>query len=150
MMDEVDRVLLNRIQKEFPIHSRPFEILAQGLGISEEEALKRIKRLKERGIIRRLGGSFDSQRLGFVSTLCAVKVPPKEVASFVEVVNSYKGVTHNYQRSSDDYNIWFTFITESEEKIKKALEEISQRTGIKEILNLPKVRSFKLDVNFET
>ncbi len=52
---------------------------------------------------------FDSRRLGYASTLCAAKVPEEKMQHFVEVVNGYPGVTHNYRRGHE-YNVWFTFI----------------------------------------
>ena len=83
-----------------------------------------------------------------MSTLCAAKVPEDKIEQFVNVVNRYPGVTHNYLRNGR-YNIWFTFIAESMEHINNALEEISRETGIKDIINLPAVKMFKIKVDFE-
>ncbi len=147
-VDETDRKLLNIIQTDFPLSPRPFRELGLKLGISEDEVLRRIRALKERGIIRRIGGSFDSRKLGFFSTLCAAKVPPESLERFNEVINSYPGVTHNYQRNHE-YNVWFTFIGESEEKVEEALREMAERAGIEEIVSLPARRTFKIKVKFE-
>lgn len=147
-MDEVDRVIINEIQSDFPIAPRPYHELGRRLKLSEAEVLDRVKRLKEEGIIRRIGGNFSSKRLDFTSTLCAAKVPEEKMDRFVHVVNSYPGVTHNYLRDHD-YNVWFTFIAQSMLHIEKALKEISEATGINEIINLPAVRQFKIKVDFE-
>jgi DNA-binding Lrp family transcriptional regulator len=147
-VDELDRKILNLIQTGFPIASRPFREIGERVGISEEEAIQRVKALKSNGAIRRIGGSFDSRKLGFFSTLCAAKVPPKKLKRFNQVINSYPGVTHNYTRNHA-YNIWFTFIGESHEAVSHALEEIAQKTGVEEILSLPARRTFKIKVNFE-
>ncbi len=147
-IDEVDRKILNLIQSRFPIAPSPFFEVGKALGLPEQEVLQRVRRLKELEIIRRIGGNFDSKKLGFMGTLCAAKVPPEEIESFNEVINSYPGVTHNYSRNHD-YNIWFTFIGESMEQIESALSEISEKTGIQEILNLPAKRTFKIRVDFK-
>jgi DNA-binding Lrp family transcriptional regulator len=147
-VDETDRKLLNIIQTDFPLSPRPFQELALKLNISEEEVLRRIRALKESGIIRRIGGSFDSRKLGFFSTLCAAKVPPERLERFNEVINSHPGVTHNYQRNHD-YNVWFTFIGESEEKVEETLRGMAERAGIEEIVSLPARRTFKIKVKFE-
>jgi DNA-binding Lrp family transcriptional regulator len=97
-IDETDRAILNRIQSDFPITSRPYRTISEELGLPENEVLKRILRLKESGIIRRIGGNFKPEKLGFVSTLCAAKVPENKIPIFTEVVNRYPGVTHNYRR----------------------------------------------------
>ena len=70
------------------------------------------------------------------------------MARFVEVVNSYMGVTHNYRRDHD-YNIWFTLIAPSEEKIERILREIIELTGVGEVISLPAERLFKIQVDFE-
>jgi DNA-binding Lrp family transcriptional regulator len=147
-MDEIDRKLLNEIQSDFPIVSHPYYELGKRLGLSEHELLKRITRLKETGIIRRIGGNFKSSSLDFVSTLCAAKVPDGKLDNFVAVVNRHPGVTHNYLRNSI-YNIWFTFIAKDMNDIDRALKDIAEETGITEILNLPAVRMFKIKVDFE-
>ena len=147
-MDKTDKRILNEIQSGFPIVSRPYLELGQRLDLSEQEVIKRLGRLKQDGIIRRIGGNFHSDRLNFTSTLCAAKVPEEKIEHFVEVVNRHPGVTHNYLRSHG-YNIWFTFIAEDMAYIEDALTGLSEETGVTEILNLPAVRMFKIKVDFE-
>ena len=147
-MDTIDREILNEIQSDFPITSRPFLEVGKRLGLSEIEIIEKIKRLKSDGIIRRIGGNFNSRKLNFTSTLCAAKVPEDRIDSFVGIVNRYEGVTHNYLRNHE-YNIWFTFIAPSVAYIERALKDISRETGIHEILNLPAVKMFKIKVDFE-
>jgi len=147
-MDQTDRMILNEIQSDFPIVPQPYLELGKRLGLAEQEVLGRVKRLKTEGIIRRIGGNFSSGRLQFSSTLCAAKVPEEKMARFVEAVNSYPGVTHNYLRNHE-YNVWFTFIAPTMAYIEDALEEISRSTGVQEIRNLPAVRTFKIKVDFE-
>ena len=147
-MDDLDRNLLNRIQSDFPITSRPYAAIAGDLGITEAEVILRLKRLKERGIIRRIGGNFVPHKLGFVSTLCAAKVPEEKLESFAETVNRYPGVTHNYTRDNA-FNVWFTFIAPSMEEIDANLKAISRETGVREILNLPSTKVFKIRAHFD-
>ncbi len=103
---------------------------------------------KAEGIIRRIGGNFNSKSLNFTSTLCAAKVPEEKMDTFVQVVNRYPGVTHNYLRNHE-YNVWFTFIAPNILYIDNALKEISKDSGVSEILNLPAVKTFKIKVDFE-
>ncbi len=147
-MDKSDKDIVNEIQSDFPIASHPYQVVAERLNLSEKEVLDRVKALKEKGIIRRIGGNFHSNRLNFRSTLCAAKVPENKLDSFVATVNGYPGVTHNYLRNHV-YNVWFTFIAEDMNTISDALEEIAEKTGVKAILNLPAVEVFKIKVDFE-
>lgn len=147
-MDDLDRKIANRIQKDFPIHPRPFLKIARELNLAEETVIDRIKRMKNNNIIRRIGGNFTPGKVGYNSTLCAARVPSDMIETFTDVVNSYKGVTHNYLREHE-YNVWFTFIEESVDIIESNLKEISVRTGIDDILNLPATDLFKISANFK-
>ena len=146
-MDKTDKLLLNRIQSDFPVSSRPWAIIANEFGLSEDEVIHRVRRLKSDGIIRRIGGNFVPGKLGYVSTLCAAKVPKEKISAFAGAVNRYTGVTHNYVRENG-YNVWFTFIAPSMETIEKNLKEITRKTGVMEIINLPATHVFKIKAHF--
>ena len=147
LMDSVDRQLLDIIQTGFPLTPRPYADLGQMLGIGEEEALERVRGLKARKIIRRLGANFQSAKLGFRSTLCAAKVPEETLENFVAEVNRHTGVTHNYLRDHE-YNVWFTCIGPSWEAVCELLDGVTRKTGIP-ILNLPAKRMYKIKVDFQ-
>jgi len=148
IMDEIDKRLLNIVQTDFPIARRPYEVLSGRLGISEQEALGRVRALAESGVIRRIGPSFDSRRLGHVSTLVAARVPKERLDEVAGLVSSFPEVTHNYGREFD-YNLWFTLICESEARLGAVLEAIKSRTGLSDMRSLPAVRTFKIRVEFE-
>ncbi|PIP38115.1 MAG: AsnC family protein [Desulfobacterales bacterium CG23_combo_of_CG06-09_8_20_14_all_51_8] len=146
-MDATDKAILNRIQSDFPLASRPFQAIADEFHLTEAEVLQRIRRLKDSGIIRRIGGNFVPGKLGYVSTLCAAKVPADKIPAFADAVNRHTGVTHNYVRENA-YNVWFTFIAPSMEFIETCLAEISEKTGVIDIINLPATHVFKIKAHF--
>ncbi len=148
VIDEKNKKILNNIQIDFPIHSRPYKIIAQRLDLSEDELIIRINQMKEDMLIRRIGGNFSPDKLGYHSTLCAAKVPDDKIKHFTKTINAYSGVTHNYKRDHE-FNIWFTFIASSVEIIKTNLKQISKVTGVETILNLPATKVFKISANFK-
>lgn len=147
-LDKIDRKLLNLIQTNFPVVPEPYQELALALGISEEEVMQRIGKLRDSGVIRRLGGIFDSRKLGYRGTLCALKVPPQRIEDVAAVINAYPGVTHNYLRGHE-YNMWFTLLAENQACIDSIINEIKVATGIDDLLNLPAKGIYKIKVNFE-
>lgn len=147
-IDDKNKKILNTIQVDFPIHSRPYKIIADKLGLCENELIQRINQMKKDMLIRRIGGNFSPDRLGYHSTLCAAKVPEDKVELFTKTVNAYSGVTHNYKRDHA-FNIWFTFIAGSVEIIEDSLEQIRKATGVETILNLPATKVFKISANFK-
>jgi DNA-binding Lrp family transcriptional regulator len=147
-MDELDKTILNRIQTRFPLTPRPFAAIADELGTTEKEILARVTRLKDTGIIRRIGGNFVPGKVGFVSTLCAAQVPREKLDLFARTVNTFPGVTHKYLRE-DAFNVWFTFIAPSMEIIRDHLARITEKTGVNRILNLPATHVFKIKAKFD-
>jgi len=147
LIDDINRSILNRIQSDFPLTPRPYLTIAEDLGLSEDDVLNRLKRLKKEGFIRRIGGNFVPEKLEFISTLCAARVPEDKIDSFAEIVNRYPGVTHNYQRNNE-FNIWFTFIAPSMNEIHENLDRIRLETGINDIINLPATKVFKIKAQF--
>lgn len=146
-MDAVDKAILDIIQSDFPLVPRPYEEIGERVGLPEEEALERVRKLHDEKIIRRMGANFQSKKLGWVSTLCGAKVPNDVMDEFCALVNAEPGVTHNYEREHL-YNIWFTFIGPSREYIQERLDAITAKTGVP-ILNLPATKLFKIRVNFK-
>ncbi|RJP71695.1 MAG: Lrp/AsnC family transcriptional regulator [Candidatus Abyssobacteria bacterium SURF_17] len=144
---KIETQVLEIIQQDFPLTPRPYEELARRLGSSEDEVFKAVQSLRKKGIIRRLGGSFDSRKIGYKSTLVALSVPKTRLQEVVTIVNSYPGVTHNYEREGK-YNVWFTLIAESEQAIEETIAEIRNKTGA-EIINLPATHLFKIKVDFD-
>ena len=147
-LDDIDKAIVNRIQSDFPITSRPYLAIAEELNLTEKEVLQRVSELKKAGIIRRIGGNFVPGKLGFVSTLCAARVPAERIDIFADAVNRYPGVTHNYQRDNT-YNVWFTFIAPSMDEIHHNLKQIAEETGVSDILNLPATKVFKIRAQFD-
>lgn len=145
-LSQEDKQILDIIQTDFPLDSRPYRIIAGKTGLTEAETLSRVRALKEKGVIRRIGANFQSRKLGWHSTLCAACVPEEKIEEFVSEVNSHPGVTHNYLRKHTQ-NVWFTYIGPSKESVRESLQEITRKTGI-EILNLPARNMFKIKVDF--
>lgn len=147
-MKEHERKLLNRIQSNIPLESRPYSAIGKELNMTEEEVILTIIKLKQQGYVRRIGGIFDSKSLGFISVLCAAEVPEAYIDLAAQSINSLSGVTHNYLRNHR-YNIWFTLTVPSESMIKETINWIKSETGIENIICLKAAHTYKIQVNFK-
>ncbi|MEW6457817.1 MAG: AsnC family transcriptional regulator [Bacillota bacterium] len=147
-LDDTDRRLLELIQQQIPLSIRPYREIAAELGVQEAEVLERLVRLREAKIIRRMGGFFDSRKLGYTGTLCAMRVPGERIDGVAAVVNAYPEVSHNYLRDHE-YNMWFTVLAPSAEAVQQIIDEIKTRAGIDHVLSLPAERVFKIKVRFK-
>jgi siroheme decarboxylase len=149
-MDQTDKDILTALQNDFPICRRPYDVLAEKLGLSIEELWKRINIMIDSGVIRRMGASLDSKKLGYASTLAAVRIKPELLKQTSNLIGSFHEVTHSYQRDNE-YNIWFTLIAESDARIDEILDRIVKKLELDEsdLLNLPVLKLFKLDARFK-
>ncbi len=146
-LDETDKRILIELQNNLPVVKEPFLAVARKVGIDEDTFFRRVRRLIDRGIIRKFGLRIDSKKVGFKSTLVALKVPEERLDETGEKLNEFEFVTHNYAREHE-YNIWFTIIEKDEERLERALKRVEREIEYDDMLNLPVQRKFKINVRF--
>ncbi|MEW6034647.1 MAG: Lrp/AsnC family transcriptional regulator [Chloroflexota bacterium] len=148
VLDAADRALLNLLQRDFPLVSEPFQLLAAEMGSTQAGVLGRVRSLCQGGFIRSIGGVFDPEGLGYRSTLAALHVADERLDEAARVVNAHPGVSHNYAR--DHYfNLWFTLSLPAEEDADSVIAMLALQTGAEASANLPALRVFKLRVYFD-
>jgi DNA-binding Lrp family transcriptional regulator len=148
-MDELNCRILEALQNDFPLSEKPYEIIANRLQIPCDELWDRTQRLIAEGVIRRIGASLDSRKLGFCGTLAAVCCKADLVEQAAEIIGRFPEVTHSYLRN-DNFNIWFTIIATDKERIEHILEQIRTSLSLEssQVLNLPIKHLFKLNARF--
>jgi radical SAM protein with 4Fe4S-binding SPASM domain len=148
-LDELDFKILKELQDEFPLAKNPYAIIANNLNIGKDELWMRISKLLKTGVIRRMGFSIDSKKIGYASTLAAVRVAADQVDQSAQVISKYPQVTHSYQREGE-FNIWFTVIAENPKQVDRIVEQIRLELNVpdSDVLNLPVEKLFKLDARF--
>ena len=142
-----DRALLDLLQTDFPLAARPYAALGEKVGLAETECYERVERLSGAGLIRRIGASFDSRKLGYVSTLVAAKVDGDSLEAVAAKVNAFPEVTHNYARSGE-FNLWFTVIAQTPGELESVVEAVRREEGVERVIELPATRTYKLRAVF--
>jgi siroheme decarboxylase len=145
-MDAIDRKILNAIQEEFPLTEKPFEAIGKQAGISEEEALERIRRLTEEGYIRRIGPVLERKKLGYASLLCGVHADAGMIEVIAAEISKEPGVTHNYEREGE-LNLWFTITMQTMDDINAFISKLENSFPIK-VYRFPEKRTFKIKTYF--
>ena len=147
MLTAFDKRLLNIIQTDLPFDKRPFALLAERLNTTESFVIDRLRFLKEQGFIRRIGPFFDSTKLGYIGTLVALEVEESCIPQVAGVINSYSGVTHNYEREGI-FNLWFTLLSPNLIMQDGILDTIRNLDGVVRLISLPATQKFKVSVQF--
>lgn len=132
--------LINRLQQDLPLTSRPFKQVAKQLDCSEGEVLSSLESLLSRGVLTRFGPLFNIAKAQGSYSLCALKVPPSRFEEVTDLVNQYQQVAHNYQREHI-YNMWFVLAAESEAAVEGVFLDICKTTAC-EGINCPKQKEF--------
>ncbi len=127
----------------------PYKEVGAKLNLTEDHIITRLKRLNQQGVTKKIGAVIDTSKIGLTAaTLVAIKVPQTKVQQAAEVINKFYGVSHNYERVSD-FNIWFTLKAPNQKQLTAILNEITQQTAPKDLLNLPTKQCFKINVRFQ-
>lgn len=146
-LDATDRAIVNELQGGFPVSERPYRDAAAGLGIGEEELIRRIASLLERGILTRFGPMYHAERMGGALSLCAMAVPGARFDAVAEAVNAHPEVAHNYAREHR-LNMWFVLATDDPRRVGAVIGEIEAETGCR-VYNMPKIEEFFVGLRFE-
>ena len=145
-----DKQLLNQMQGAFPLEPRPYLRVAEALGASEGEVIKRVQELIDDRIIRQVTPIFDTRALGYKSMLVAAKVDADNPHRPAQIINAHPGVSHNYLRNHE-FNLWFTIATEPDSKLglEGTLDVLAQEAGAESVRMLPTIKLFKIRMDLE-
>lgn len=147
-LDKLDNLVLNEVQWDFPLVRRPYHALAERLGVSPTEVIRRIERVKAAGVLRQLSAIFDTRGLGYKSSLVAARVDPDAVDDAALQLNAHPGVSHNYKRNHG-FNLWYTLAVppgSSFEEHVRVLHELSRAESTRV---LPTLKLFKIGVKLD-
>ncbi len=147
-METVDREICNVIQSAFPLVERPFLKIAEDLGVTEDEVMERLIELKRTNVVRQIGAIFDTRRLGYKTTLVAMRIPEGSLDGAAQIINRHPGVSHNYARDGQ-FNLWFTLAVSPFEDLDETLEKMAKETNAEATRKMPTIRFFKIGVNFD-
>lgn len=149
-MDERDRRLLDLVQAEVPLVTRPFAVVAAAAGLGEGEVLARLEALRAAGVLRQVCAIFDTARLGYRSSLVAAEVPPARLEAAAAVIDAHPGVSHDYERACA-WNLWFTLAVPPESRLglEATAARLARAAGCVRHRLLPALRVFKIGVRLD-
>ncbi|HPF20816.1 MAG TPA: Lrp/AsnC family transcriptional regulator [Syntrophomonas sp.] len=145
--DEKIRRIIQFLQGDIPLESRPFQKLAVDLEISEEEVLERIQDLQKQGVVRRWGAVLRHQQAGYTcNAMVAWKVGPIEADRAGEAMAEFHEVSHCYLRevSADfGYNLFSMVHARSQTDLAETISRIADVTGLDDYVVLNSIRELK-------
>ncbi len=146
-LSESDKVAIRELQEDLPLTPRPFDAMANTIGVTTQELFQRAADFQERRLMRRFSGVLHHRRSGFRANAMIVwKVPPERSEEVGLTMAQHSAVTHCYERPT--FPDWpythFTMVhatsTDGCEEIER---EIAESTGITERQLLYSTREYK-------
>jgi siroheme decarboxylase len=133
MRTETERVL-SKVPADFPLVERPYDVLGERAGLSGDELIEALLRLKEKGVIRRVAAILYHRRASYTHNAMVVwKVSEDEIEEMGRRMASYAKVSHCYQRETGgywDYSLYTMIHGRSEDECVGVVREIAEETGI--------------------
>jgi DNA-binding Lrp family transcriptional regulator len=134
MLTELEKKIIASIQEDIPIISRPYLEISKKLKISEETLLKTLKKLCDRGVIRRFGATIRHQKSGFAANaMVAWIVDEKRIEEVGEKMSSFKEVSHCYRRNPTDewpFNLYTMVHANNEDTCREIARTMSSETRV--------------------
>jgi DNA-binding Lrp family transcriptional regulator len=134
MLTDLEKKVIASIQGDIPIVSRPYQVLAEAIDVSEETFLETLQRLTDRGVIRRFGATLRHQKSGFAANaMTAWQVDEARIEAVGEIMASFRAVSHCYRRDPADgwpYNLYTMIHGKSEEDCRETARQMSAASGV--------------------
>ncbi|MCP3670394.1 MAG: Lrp/AsnC family transcriptional regulator [Gammaproteobacteria bacterium] len=138
VLNEIDAILVSKIQGGLPLVSHPYAEVARQIGISEQEVINRISSMQESGIIKRMGIIVRHHELGYTANAMVVwDVPEERLEEVGEKIGSKSCVTLCYQRPRRlpdwPYNLFCMIHGQQRERVLSFIETMVKEEGLEDI-----------------
>jgi siroheme decarboxylase len=147
-MDELDKELLNVLQMDFPLVPMPYAAMGERLGLPENAVISRVAALKRANVLRQVSAIFDTRKIGYRSSLVAMRVAPERLPEAARVINEHPGVSHNYERNHA-FNLWFTVAVPPPSTVEEHVDALHAKAGAEATRILQTLKLFKIGVKLD-
>ncbi len=134
-LSEEERRVLVAIQDGLPVVRKPYESVAQQVGMTEAKVMATVSSLLERGVVKRLGAMPNHYALGIAANGMVVwDVPDGVVDELGRRLAIRPEVTHCYRRPRRlpewRYNLYAMVHGRSRAEVKAIIDEIAHEVGL--------------------
>ena len=134
LLDPVDRALVLATQGGLPLVPRPYHAVGEKLGLSGEEVMVRLARMRKRGVIRRIAAVPNHYAIGYAANGMSVwDVPDERVDALGRQVGALECVSHCYCRPRHlpewRYNLFAMVHGRTREEVETKVKQIRALLG---------------------
>ncbi len=134
MLTELEKKTIALIQGDIPVSKRPYQELAEKIGVTEEELISVLETLNKKGFIRRYGATLRHQKSGYTANaMVAWQVDEDRTDEVGQKMATFQEVSHCYRRNPDadwPYNLYTMVHAKSEEACRETTQRISEAISV--------------------
>ena len=146
-VSEFDKSVIRELQEDLPLAPRPFDAMAERLGMDTAQLFALADEYQDRKIMRRFSAVLHHRRSGFRSNAMVVwQVPPERAEEVGMTMAQHSAVTHCYERPTFPdwpYSHFSMIHATTPEECEQIAREISEATQITDNLLLYSTREYK-------
>ncbi len=133
-IDEIDRQIIAATQTGLPLTPKPYQTIADSIGISDEVVMQKIVVMQEQGIIRRIAAVPNHYRLGYkFNGMTVWNIEDKHIDEMGKRIGQLNFVSHCYHRPRHlpewPYNLFAMIHSKTEEGVKRQQHIIADLLG---------------------
>jgi DNA-binding Lrp family transcriptional regulator len=134
ILDDIDRAIVRATQAGLPLVPRPYAEVAAGLGLDAVEVMRRVQRMLDLGVIRRIAAVPNHYALGYSANGMTVwDVADDRVDALGRRAGALPCVSHCYRRPRHlpdwPYNLFAMVHGRSREEVEQKTRAIAAALG---------------------
>jgi len=134
VIDTLDHQIISATQTGLPLTPHPYQTIADELGVSADVVMQRMTKMKEQGIIRRIGVVPNHYRLGYTYNGMTVwNIADESIDEMGKKVGQLDFVSHCYHRPRHEpewsFNLFAMVHSKTEEGVKLQIQHIADLLG---------------------
>ena len=141
------KAVLKGLPSDFPLTERPYEDMADAMGITGQALIDELAALKKAGYIRRISAMVAHRAVSYEGNAMVVwRVPDDEMEKVGVVMAGFDEVSHCYERDTGGYwhyNLYTMVHARTRKDCMAVIERMASRSGIGDYRVLFSTREFK-------
>ncbi|HKJ50732.1 MAG TPA: Lrp/AsnC family transcriptional regulator [Gammaproteobacteria bacterium] len=134
IIDELDRKIVQATQAGLPLEAEPYTVVAHECGCDTPTLLQRMRRMLERGVIRRIGAIPNHYKLGLKGNGMSVwDVDDSRLPELGARVGRLDFVSHCYERPRHPplwpYNLFAMIHGQDRDEVDAKVEQVAEMLG---------------------
>ena len=145
-LSEKEKLVIRATQEDLPLVERPFKVVGESIDLAFGEVIKILRKLKEKGVLRRFSAILYHRRAGFKANGMSVWRVDNGVEEIGKLFASFKAVSHCYERTTNgvwSYNLFAMVHGRNREEVLEFCAFLSKESGVSDYKVLFSKKEFK-------